>query len=188
MTKSVGVHEAKTHLSRLLDDVAAGEDVVINRRGTPVARLVAVHGGTHRMFGIDRDRLVVPEDFDDPLDAEILRTSEPERLGQTLRTVENPANELHLSAASSWEIAIKVRVGRLTLPESPARYIPARMRAIGVEPLAVEHAHALAVADLPMLHRDPFDRMLVAQARHLGLTIVTADAEIPRYDVRTVLV
>lgn len=76
MTKSVGVHEAKTHLSRLLDDVAAGEDVVITRRGEPAARLVAVGTAARRRFGIDRGRLVVPDDFDAPLDAEILEAFE----------------------------------------------------------------------------------------------------------------
>lgn len=114
--------------------------------------------------------------------------SEPERLGRHLRLVEDLANPLYLSAASSWEIAIKVGLGRLGLPDDVKRYVPDRMRAIGAEPLPVEHAHALAVAELPMLHRDPFDRVLVAQARHLGLTIVTADPDIARYDVRTMLV
>lgn len=114
--------------------------------------------------------------------------TEPERLGEHLRTVEDPANGMLLSAASSWEIAIKVRLGRLELPDDPTRYVPDRMRAIGAEPLAVEHAHALEVAALPPLHRDPFDRLLVAQARHLGLTIMTADAAVARYDVRTMLV
>ena len=114
--------------------------------------------------------------------------AEPERLGQHLRPIEDPANDLLLSAASSWEIAIKVRLGRLELPDNPKRYIPDRLRAIGAEPLAVEHAHALALVELPMLHRDPFDRMLVAQARHLRLSIVTADADIARYDVRTIFV
>jgi PIN domain nuclease of toxin-antitoxin system len=114
--------------------------------------------------------------------------TEPERLGEHLRTVEDPANGMLLSAASSWEIAIKVRLGRLELPDDPTRYVPDRMRAIGAEPLAVEHAHALEVAALPPLHRDPFDRLLVAQARHLGLTILTADAAVARYDVRTMLV
>ncbi|HUA95351.1 MAG TPA: type II toxin-antitoxin system VapC family toxin [Acidimicrobiales bacterium] len=112
--------------------------------------------------------------------------AEPERLGDDLRTVEDPANVLFLSAASSWEIAIKARLGRIELPGSPGRYVPDRMRVIGAEPLAVEHAHALAVAELPMIHRDPFDRILVAQARHLRLSIVTADRDIPRYDVRTI--
>jgi prevent-host-death family protein len=72
MTKSVGVHEAKTHLSRLLDDVEAGEEVVITRNGEPTARLVAVRSVARRMFGIDRGRFVVPEDFDAPLADDVL--------------------------------------------------------------------------------------------------------------------
>jgi prevent-host-death family protein len=72
MTKSVGVHEAKTHLSRLLDDVAAGEEVVITRRGEPAARLVALSEAGRRHFGIDRGRLIVPGDFDAPLDDDVL--------------------------------------------------------------------------------------------------------------------
>jgi prevent-host-death family protein len=67
MTKSVGVHEAKTHLSRLLDDVVAGEEVVITRRGERIATLVPVGSGAQRKFGTERGRLVVPDDFDDPL-------------------------------------------------------------------------------------------------------------------------
>ncbi|MCL2769915.1 MAG: type II toxin-antitoxin system prevent-host-death family antitoxin, partial [Solirubrobacterales bacterium] len=66
MTKSVGVHEAKTHLSRLLEDVAAGEEVVITRRGQAVASLVPVRRASERRFGLDRGRLVVPDDFDAP--------------------------------------------------------------------------------------------------------------------------
>lgn len=72
MTKSVGVHEAKTHLSRLLDAVAAGEEVLITRRGQPAARLVALHTRSPRAFGMDRGRLDVPEDFDAPLAADVL--------------------------------------------------------------------------------------------------------------------
>ena len=67
MTKSVGVHEAKTHLSRLLEDVAAGEEVVITRRGEEVARLVPARSRRVRRLGTDRGRFVVPDDFDAPL-------------------------------------------------------------------------------------------------------------------------
>jgi prevent-host-death family protein len=77
MTKSVGVHEAKTHLSRLLDDVASGEGVVITRRREPAARLVSLRARADRAFGTDRGRVVVPEDFDAPLDAEVLGAFEP---------------------------------------------------------------------------------------------------------------
>lgn len=72
MTKSVGVHEAKTHLSRLLDRVAAGEEIAITRRGEVVARLVPSAGAGGRRFGLDRGRLDVPEDFDAPLPPEVL--------------------------------------------------------------------------------------------------------------------
>jgi prevent-host-death family protein len=76
MTKSVGVHEAKTHLSRLLEDVAAGEEVVITRRGEEAARLVPARGSADRRFGLDRGRFVVPEDFDEPLPDEVLAAFE----------------------------------------------------------------------------------------------------------------
>jgi len=76
VTKSVGVHEAKTHLSRLLDAVAAGEEVLITRRGKPAARLVALRTDSPRAFGIDRGRLAIPEDFDAPLDADVLEAFE----------------------------------------------------------------------------------------------------------------
>jgi PIN domain nuclease of toxin-antitoxin system len=114
--------------------------------------------------------------------------AEPERIGEHIRPLEDPGNELLLSAASSWEIAIKAQLGRLKLPEDPKRYVPDRMRAIGAEPLPVQHTHALAVGELPALHRDPFDRLLVAQARELRLRIVTADEQIARYEVETLMV
>jgi PIN domain nuclease of toxin-antitoxin system len=114
--------------------------------------------------------------------------AEPERLSGHIRSLEDPANELFLSAASSWEIAIKCRLGRLDLPDDPQRYVPDRMRAIGVDPLSVDHAQALAVCDLPPHHRDHFDRLFVAEARDLRLPIVTADTRIALYDVETLLV
>jgi PIN domain nuclease of toxin-antitoxin system len=94
-----------------------------------------------------------------------------------------PSNELLLSAASSWEIAIKYRLGKLPLPTTPDRYVPKRMRSSGVEPLPITHAHTLRVAELPDHHGDPFDRLLVAQAQLDGLTILTSDAVFAGYDV-----
>lgn len=93
---------------------------------------------------------------------------------------------LLLSAASSWEIAIKWGIGRLPLPDPPATYIPSRMLRSGVEGLPVEHAHALRVAGLPNLHRDPFDRLLIAQAQVERLMIVTVDPVFDAYDVSVV--
>jgi prevent-host-death family protein len=71
MAKSVGVHEAKTHLSRLLEDVAAGEEVTITRRGEPVARLVAPEARPPRIFGYHRGMIEIGDDFDDPLPSDI---------------------------------------------------------------------------------------------------------------------
>jgi PIN domain nuclease of toxin-antitoxin system len=114
--------------------------------------------------------------------------TEPERLGDQLRVVADERTTLLLSAVSSWEIAIKYELRRLPLPETPERYVPERMRAIGARALAVEHPHALAVAKLPPLHRDLFDRLLVAQATLLDLTIATADPSVAQYPVPTMLI
>lgn len=73
--QQVSVHEAKTHLSRLLRQAIAGEDIVITRSGRPVARLVPIEG-SRPVFGIDEGRFVVPDDFDAPLDEELLRAFE----------------------------------------------------------------------------------------------------------------
>jgi prevent-host-death family protein len=72
----VGVHEAKTHLSRLLRRVAAGEEIVILRSGTPIARLVPAAPVTDRALGVDAGRFVVPDDFDEPLPDEVLAAFE----------------------------------------------------------------------------------------------------------------
>ena len=114
--------------------------------------------------------------------------TEPQRMGDRLALLEDQRNDLFVSAVTSWEIAIKYAGGRLALPEPPERYVPVRIREIGAEPLAIEHAHALAVTQLPKLHRDPFDRMLVAQAGALGASIVTADPQIIRYPVETLAI
>lgn len=108
----------------------------------------------------------------------------PSRLGEEGQAlVREAGNELFLSAASAWEIAVKHALGRLPLPEPPERYVPDRMRRSGVEGLVVRHAHALGVASLPPHHRDPFDRLLVVQASTEGLVLLTADPVFARYDV-----
>jgi PIN domain nuclease of toxin-antitoxin system len=114
--------------------------------------------------------------------------TEPERLGEHLAVAEDRRNTLLVSAASSWEIAIKHSLGRLALPEPPERYVPDRLRAIGAEAMAIEHTHALAVAALPPLHGDPFDRLLVAQALLLAVPILTADPAVAEYPIETLLV
>jgi PIN domain nuclease of toxin-antitoxin system len=109
--------------------------------------------------------------------------AEPEKLGAQARAlVEDGVTELLLSAASVWEIAIKVGLGKLRLPEPVSRYVPSRMQSSGVSALAVSHAHAAAVADLPRHHWDPFDRLLVAQAVSEGVPILSSDAQFDAYD------
>ena len=113
----------------------------------------------------------------------------PERIPDDTRALlAEPENELVFSAASSWEIAIKHRLGRLSLPEPPARFIPPRLVRDAIQPLPIAHHHAHAVADLPDHHNDPFDRLLVVQAKIEGLTLVTADRKIAPYDVNLRLI
>ncbi|HKS53099.1 MAG TPA: type II toxin-antitoxin system VapC family toxin [Pseudonocardiaceae bacterium] len=102
---------------------------------------------------------------------------------RALVLIGDSAHELLLSAASSWEMAIKYGLGKLLLPLPPAQYVPDRMRRSGVVTLPVSHTHVLRVADLPVHHRDPFGRMLVAQAQCDSLTLLTADPLLRRYDV-----
>jgi PIN domain nuclease of toxin-antitoxin system len=114
-------------------------------------------------------------------------TLSPERFSPRARAlVEARQNMLYLSAASAWEIAIKHALGRLRLPEPPAAYVPARVAALGVQSLPIDQHHALHVATLPVRHRDPFDRLLVAQAQLDDLSILTADPLIRAYDVATI--
>lgn len=113
--------------------------------------------------------------------------SDPYRLSEEARAlVADIRNGILLSAVSAWEIAIKYRLGKLALPQPPASYVPDRMRRSGTSALSVDHAHVLKTADLPAHHRDPFDRLLVAQAQLLDLTIVTADERLSAYDVAVV--
>jgi PIN domain nuclease of toxin-antitoxin system len=93
--------------------------------------------------------------------------------------IRDAANTVFVSAASVWEIAIKRQLGRLSFPGSPAEAIGRN----GFLPLPILPRHAENAAALPALHADPFDRMLVAQARFAGLTIVTADRKLAAYSV-----
>lgn len=109
---------------------------------------------------------------------------EPQRFSEsTLALIESAENDLFLSAASVWEIAVKYATRRLPMPIPPSDYIQARLSQSRTEPLAITHAHALRSAELPRHHRDPFDRVLVAQAQVERLGLVTSDPKLRRYDV-----
>jgi PIN domain nuclease of toxin-antitoxin system len=113
--------------------------------------------------------------------------TQPERVSDDVRDrLGDGSAQLLLSAASSWEIAIKHALGKLPLPEPPKTYVPSRMRHDSVDGLPVTHAHALHVATLPPHHGDPFDRLLVAQSQLEDIPLVTADPRITRYDVTVV--
>lgn len=103
------------------------------------------------------------------------------RLGPHTRRMLQRASEVRFSAASAWETAIKVTLGKLLLPKKAD--IAAALADSGFLPLPVETAHAEDVRRLPPLHRDPFDRMLVAQSRMEGLTLVTADRQLAAYGI-----
>jgi PIN domain nuclease of toxin-antitoxin system len=111
-------------------------------------------------------------------------SSSPDRLSVRAReVVEDTANELLFSAASAWEIAIKHALGKLRLPEPPQRYVHSRVETLRTRPLDIDQSHALRVAILPPHHRDPFDRLLVAQAQIEDIPILTADPVFALYDV-----
>jgi PIN domain nuclease of toxin-antitoxin system len=94
----------------------------------------------------------------------------------------DPAQIVYVSAVSVWEVTIKSGLGKLSLPLDR---LEALTDEAGFAELSVTSAHALEVRHLPLLHRDPFDRLLIAQARHEGLTLVTRDPDVRRYSVDT---
>jgi PIN domain nuclease of toxin-antitoxin system len=106
---------------------------------------------------------------------------EPARFrADTRAALENPANDLYVSVVSPWEIAIKHAKGQLAPPPD----LLEELRRQSFAELRVSWEHGLAAGALPLHHRDPFDRMLVAQAQSEGLTIVTDDPKIALYDVK----
>jgi PIN domain nuclease of toxin-antitoxin system len=102
---------------------------------------------------------------------------------RALRLLADDSAELYLSAVSPWEMTIKAGTGRLVLPERASRVIGRAMRLMSLKPLDITHVHALAVEDLPNHHRDPFDRMLIAQARVEQMILLTADRIFEKYEV-----
>lgn len=107
-------------------------------------------------------------------------TMDPERLGDAARSAIETETELVLSVASLWEMAIKHAAGKLRIDGNLASFRQTVSRMHGSE-LVIRPEHALAAAALPQHHRDPFDRMLIAQATIEGLTLVTADETIRSY-------
>lgn len=97
------------------------------------------------------------------------------------------AAELYLSAASSWEISIKFALGTLALPRPPSQFVPNGIGVLALRSLDINHFHSLAAGELPPHHRDPFDRLLVAQARMENMLLLTADRTFLKYEVKLLL-
>lgn len=113
--------------------------------------------------------------------------SAPNRIERsTLDALESTDNDLYLSAASTWEIAIKYATGKLELPGDPSQEISEWMAKTDARPLPVSIRHSVGVATLPLHHRDPFDRMLIAQSRIEEIPIVTRDPAFDAYDVKVI--
>ena len=109
------------------------------------------------------------------------------QLSQTAREfIGDGKNDIYLSAASAWEIAIKCAKGRLVLPENPDRYVAHRIAHYHFLSLPIQLSHALHVFVLPTIHNDPFDRLLIAQSQLEDLPILTSDTEIVQYPVKVI--
>ncbi len=94
-------------------------------------------------------------------------------------------NEIFVSFATAWEISIKYGVGKLKLPDVPEVWFSNRVRRAGFTLLPIELQHVLRVHNLPPIHKDPFDRLLISQANVENLTIVTEDPNFAKYQVKT---
>ena len=97
--------------------------------------------------------------------------------------IRDPANEVYLSVASVWEAVIKHTLGKLPLPDAPAIHLPRQREAHRIQTLAIEEGALVRLAGLPALHRDPFDRMLIAQALQHSLMLATVDDAVRAYQV-----
>ncbi|MFN0302427.1 MAG: type II toxin-antitoxin system VapC family toxin [Burkholderiales bacterium] len=112
--------------------------------------------------------------------------AESSALSATCRNLfRDPDNDIYLSAASAWEITVKHHLGNLPLPLPPQEFVPAQRLAHRIDSLPITEAATVQLASLPDRHRDPFDRMLVCQAIAESLIILTPDALIRQYPVRT---
>jgi PIN domain nuclease of toxin-antitoxin system len=102
---------------------------------------------------------------------------------RALQLLADDSAELYLSAASSWEITIKAGSGKLVLPERPSEFVVRAIQLMSLQGLDITHSHVAALERLPNYHRDPFDRMLIAQAQVEELVLLTADHNFEKYAV-----
>jgi PIN domain nuclease of toxin-antitoxin system len=110
-------------------------------------------------------------------------TDDPQLSTKARELIGDGHNILYWSAASSWEVSIKYALGRMPLPEAPEQFLPAEIEKNRLESLPIIDAHAFQAGQLPHHHRDPFDRMLVAQAQVESLALLSNDQQLNHYDV-----
>jgi PIN domain nuclease of toxin-antitoxin system len=110
-------------------------------------------------------------------------TDDPRLPAPFLAAILDPGNEVYLSVASVWEAVVKYQIGKLPLPGPPEVFLPAERQAHGISSLAIDEETMPHLAGLPLHHRDPFDRILVAQALQHGLTVATVDPAVAVYPV-----
>lgn len=100
--------------------------------------------------------------------------------------IKNPDNIIYISAASAWEIVIKAKLKKITLKEQPEKLIPEEIQKNAFQVLSIHMYHALKVYELPDIHRDPFDRILVAQSKIEQLPLLSKDKNIKKYGIRVI--
>ena len=98
--------------------------------------------------------------------------------------IEDKGNEVYLSPVSVWEAVVKNQIGKLTLPQPPETYLPLQREKHAIASLPLDESSVVQLAHIPMVHRDPFDRMLICQAIEHDLTIITADVVFTTYPVK----
>lgn len=113
-------------------------------------------------------------------------TDDSQLSARARQSIADGGNDVFFSAASGWELAIKAGLGRLTLPADLERFLTAQLEANAFQVLPVFLSHALRVNALPDHHRDPFDRLLVAQAQVEGMAILSGDSQLSRYPIEVV--
>ena len=214
--KLVNIQAAKTHLSRLVEEVVAGEEVVLAKSGKPLVRLVRyaqprsrrTPGALAGQFWEAPDCWAPgPSELEASIEAPLLLEPPapalaarlprrllvdshvvvwwlcaPERLtAETRNLISSPDHEVFLSAATVWELGLKLARSKLKLQEAYA----GTLLADGWRELPVTIAHGARAVHLPPLHADPFDRLLIAQALEEELVLVTADRLLAAYPIRT---
>ncbi len=110
-----------------------------------------------------------------------------EKLSQTAKDIiQNPDNTLFISAISGWEIVIKHKLGKLELPDNAGKYLLEQMRMNGIKDIPVLMEHSLKVLDLPDIHKDPFDRMIISQSSVEQIPVISGDQSIAQYNINVI--